>query len=180
MDWISIAQLIVAGATLILACIAVWSILETRKWNKNVDNWNQRNEKMRVFPFLSFKPTGSSSDVEQSQFRVYRFTVKNTGQGPIVRKDIFTQHRTQHGHGANIFTEASRGLGVGETEEISIKMTLTERNIYAKIFDIFGRTIDIEYIWDPNQEDRPPSVKSIKVDGKEYQIPEFRLINYPE
>ncbi len=100
MDWVTIAQLAVAGATLILGGVAVWAILHTHYWNKRneerVLNWNKRNEWMHALPILSLRQPPESGPykpetlegLDSGWFSRFELFAENIGYGPILVMEI--------------------------------------------------------------------------------------------
>lgn len=184
MDWPTIAQFAMTGATLLLVVITFIIILQTRKWNK-------RNE-MRTLPILRFRWTDKSSpsplrDLPPRWLRSFVLNAENVGLSPIVGyKIVFAKQGENKYKIERVGFDFSRSLGVGQRQEFyfevigepkAVEEEAPPIQIRTELYDVFFHNIQIDYelvIGQPNENYYTiPTIKSLTVDGKRREIPDF-------
>lgn len=180
-NWMTLATLIMAGTTVILACIAVWSILQNRRWNK-------RSERARVLPLLRLRPFSNSSTKVLSPGwpDIFFLKAKNIGMGPILTQFI-TAEQGNHKFISHLTVPTGSSISsswfweTGEEKTLVFNLTNLPKDrpqgeappikISAELYDLFGRAIQIDYEWLKFQKTRAIEVSAIKTDGKKLHIP---------
>ncbi|MCK4334910.1 hypothetical protein KAX06_09045 [candidate division WOR-3 bacterium] len=185
MNWVTIAQLAVAGGTIILAVVTVWAILNTNKWNR-------RNERMRLMPFVRLELLGSGwgfdlLDSKPGWFQKFYLKATNVGIGPIV----FQRIRASQGNNEFRITSVRKSriqeedpswlLPVGEEQilrlEIKEPYAIQEGDpppirLLMTLYDVFGKAVRIDYeLEHPEQGEGLFNVESVNISGFKKRIP---------
>jgi len=194
-DWIAVSAL----AALIVALVALFTIIFTHIWNK-------RNELMKVLPLLSLKQPSEENyrpenlgSLDSGWFRYFELVAENVGLGPIVAMKIaatqgnlrfrLTLPRDQSSEDSQLFgVRERRRLGfylIGNPKVPSCNPEMIKIEVLLR--DVYARPVVISYQMHPllNQKNRfipmlgIPLVTSLTIDGKKIPIPEASEIQPP-
>lgn len=198
-----VAYLFVAGATLVLAVIAFFSLQTNAKRNRKADEWNKRTEAMRLLPVLSLRAIShaQTEKIGEGWYKQFFVEVKNIGVGPVVFQRfaarqgphslnsylLDTYYSNDHPH-TNVCPSLS--LGVGEATNFGfflegkpVKPLPTkegpEIRFTAVVFDVFFRCIEIHYIRKFDYPATAINIVSFTVDGETYTLPQDLIVEPP-
>ncbi len=181
----SIANIVMAGGTILLALATFITLIVTHSWNKRnerntqawnreIEEWNKRNEWLRVLPLLNLRIPNTSETFpnipitlnsanvktiglpDSKWIQSFELIAENTGFGPALTHEIHAQQ------GSNLFSyytlsdsqsESSSFLAIGKPQRIKfeaenmseVKGNAPHIKIEVKLRNLYGDAIEMNY-----------------------------------